>query len=239
MHRVKLGLSAIVILVAAAGIHAQRMDNNKLPAARVAHISKDFPVADLDNTAWETGEEVTVTRYWSGNEAPKGRQFNARLIWSDTALYVRFAANQNEPLIVSDKPNLKSKTRGLWDRDVCEIFIAPDPNEPNRYFEFEVAPTGEWIDVGIHVTPEGRESDWDYNSGMESVSRIENGRVVMAIKVKWEALGKRPKMGDIWLGNLFRCIGKDPDRGYLAWQPTMTPEPSFHVPEKFRAFEFR
>jgi Carbohydrate-binding family 9 len=60
----------------------------------------------------------------------------------------------------------------------------------------------------------------------------------MAIKIEWKAFGKTPKIGDVWLGNIFRCIGKDPTRGYLAWSPTMTKEASFHVPEKFGEFEF-
>jgi alpha-galactosidase len=60
----------------------------------------------------------------------------------------------------------------------------------------------------------------------------------MAIKIPWEALGRKPKPGDIWLGNIFRCVGSDPDRGYLAWQPTLTEKPNFHVPEKFGMFSF-
>jgi len=36
-----------------------------------------------------------------------------------------------------------------------------------------------------------------------------------------------------WRVNLFRCVGKDPDRGYLAWQSTRTPKPNFHVPQVF------
>src|SRR5205807_8790445 len=114
--------------------------------------------------------------------------------------------------------------------DVCEIFIAPNRNERNKYFEFEIAPTGEWIDLGIEVKRTKRETDWDYASRMQSAAKIENDKVVMAIKIPWTALGKTPKPGDIWLGNLFRCVGKDPTRGYLSWQATKTKEPSFHVP---------
>ncbi|MBK9214460.1 MAG: hypothetical protein IPM59_02485 [Chloracidobacterium sp.] len=97
-------------------------------------------------------------------------------------MYVRFDAVQGEPLAVSPKPDLSKKVVGLWDRDVCEIFIAPDKNDANKYFEFEIAPTGEWIDLGIEVTPNGRKTDLEYRSGMTSAARIEKGRVVMAIK---------------------------------------------------------
>lgn len=205
---------------------------------QVARISVDFPISDLQNRSWDKIEATQVDKYWSGKAALKGGHFLARLLWSDVALYVRFEANQTEPLIISDKPNKARKTMNLWDRDVVEIFVAPDRNEPRKYFEFEIAPTGEWIDVGLDTTSGKRISDWNYASGMESAARIEKDRVVMAIKIPWGAFGRTPKSGDVWLGNLLRCVGKDPDRGYLAWSPTLTAEPNFHVPEKFGEFVF-
>jgi hypothetical protein len=91
---------------------------------------------------------------------------------------------------------------------------------------------------GIEVVPGKRITDWKYSSGMSSAAQAEKNKVISAIKVEWKALGKTPRAGDKWRGNLFRCIGKDPVRGYLAWQPTMTKEPAFHVPDKFGWFEF-
>lgn len=206
---------------------------------KIAHIKNDFSITELDNRLWAKADEVSVAKYWSGEKAPKDRQFETRILWSDTGIYVRFEANQNEPLIVSEKPNLLSKTRGLWDRDVCEIFLAPDRKEFRKYFEFEIAPNGEWIDLGIYQKTDERITDWDYASGMKSAALIEKNKVTMAIKIEWSAFGKTPKTGDVWLGNIFRCIGKDPTRGYLAWSPTETKMPSFHVPEKFGEFEFK
>lgn len=207
-------------------------------AYKINYIKQDFSVDELKNNAWDKAETVKVNKYWSGENAPKARQFSTRLLWSDTTLYVRFEANQKEPLIVSENPNLTSKTRGLWDRDVCEIFLAPNKAEFRKYFEFEIAPNGEWIDLGIYQMPDKRVTDWDYASGMQSKSIIVKDKIWMAIKIEWNAFGKTPKPGEVWLGNIFRCIGKDPTRGYLAWSPTLTPEPSFHVPEKFGEFEF-
>ena len=204
----------------------------------IKHIGTDFPITDLDSKNWEQAEKVNITTYWSGSPAPNDRQFTARLLWSDKALYVKFEATQEEPLVVSDKPDLSKKTMGLWDRDVCEIFIAPDPSNVNKYYEFEIAPTGEWIDIGIEALPDKRVADWDYSSGMTSAARVEKEKVTVAIRVEWKALGRTPKTGDKWAGNLYRCVGKDPTRGYLAWRPTLSKEPSFHVPSKFGKFKF-
>lgn len=205
---------------------------------QIAHIKKDFSINELDNKSWKKAKTVIINKYWSGEYAPQGRHAKAKLLWSENALYVRFEANQTGPLVISKTPNLKSKTKGLWDRDVCEIFIAPDRNKPRRYFEFEIAPNGEWIDLGIYQKPDERITDWEYVSGMQSAAKIGKDKVLMAIKVEWKAFGKLPKTGDVWLGNLFRCVGAGETRGYLAWLPTETKEPSFHVPEKFGEFEF-
>jgi alpha-galactosidase len=175
---------------------------------------------------------------WSGEKAPGERRFWAWLLWSDKYLYARFVAPHAEPLVVNSKPDLTKKTMGLWERDVCEIFIAPDKTTPNKYFEFEIAPTGEWIDLGIEVTPKERLTDWKYSSKMQSAASDIKGETYLAIKIPFSSLGRTPKAGDVWLGNVFRCIGKDPTRGYLAWRPTKTPNPNFHVPSAFGEFHF-
>ncbi|MEO7675030.1 MAG: carbohydrate-binding family 9-like protein [Pyrinomonadaceae bacterium] len=206
---------------------------------KIRHIIHDFSISDLNDKAWHKAKENSVKKYWSGKAAPSGRHFKVQMLWSKTALYVRFEAHQSETFVIFDKPDLSKKTLGLWDRDVCEIFIAPDTSEPRRYFEFEIAPTGEWVDVGIDTTSGERKSDWDYMSGMESAVSVGKDKLVMAIRIEWKAFGKTPKEGDIWLGNIFRCIGKNPNRGYLAWSPTLTKNPNFHVPAKFGRFVFQ
>ena len=205
---------------------------------KIPYCAIDFSVDELDAAFWGKTRETSVENYWSGERADVGRHFKTRLLWSDAALYVRFEAVQAEPLIVSDAPDLTMKTVGLWNRDVCEIFIAPDLDEPNRYYEFEIAPTGEWIDLAIYKSAEKRETDFEYASGMESAARIKNEEITLAIKIPWKAFGKMPKANDVWKGNLFRCVGSGETRGYLAWQPTETEKPNFHVPEAFGEFVF-
>lgn len=205
-------------------------DNKTLVARRTA---LELAATDLDHAEWKRARAVRIERYWSGKDAPPQRHAEARLLWSSEALCVRFACSQAEPLVVSESPQTDRKTMNLWDRDVCEIFIAPDARAPERYYEFEVAPTGEWIDLAIHWKPEGRETDWDFHSGMTAAARVSQGSVKMAMRVPWAALGRTPARGDRWRVNLFRCVGRGEGRGYLTWQPTLAPEPSFHVPQVF------
>ena len=200
---------------------------------KASFTANDIAVSDFANLEWNRAQSVQIDRYWSGEPAPASRQAEARLLWSDAALHVRYVCHQSEPLIVSDQPQIEKKTMGLWDRDVCEIFIAPDPNVVERYFELEAAPTGEWLDVAISWAPEGRKSNWDFHSHMTTASRIEADQITIAMRIPWSESIPQPQKGDRWRVNLFRCVGKDPDRGYVAWQPTKTPKPGFHVPQAF------
>lgn len=195
-------------------------------------------VDEFESEVWEQCRPVTIANLWSGAPAPVERQAEARICWSDAALHVRFVGNQHEPLVVSAEPKTDRKTLGLWDRDVCEIFVAPNRENPSRYFEFEAAPTGEWVDLGILLTAEGRHTDWDYSSRMSVAATVEETRIIVSMSIPWSDTIPKPKLNDRWLVNLFRCVGPEaPDR-YLAWRPTGTPEPAFHVAEAFGSLVF-
>jgi alpha-galactosidase len=127
---------------------------------------------------------------------------------------------------------------------VFEIFVAPEASTPNRYFEFEAAPTGEWVDLAISFAPGGsvapgkRQTDFEFHSGMTTATSVANGQISVAICIPWSDAIPKPGRGDEWRVNLFRCVGEGDDR-YLAWQPTYTAEPNFHVPEAFGRLRFR
>ena len=203
------------------------------------HSDVDLVASQLDHPSWNNARAVKIISYWSGESAPSYRHAEARLIWTNEAICVRYVCNQTEPLVVSSTPQTNNKTIGLWDRDVCEIFLAPDENAPERYFEFEAAPTGEWIDLAVHTMPDKRETNWEFHSGMTTAARVEEDRVVIAMRIPWNGWGQKPQEGERWRANLFRCVGSGATRGYLAWQPTRTQQPNFHVPEVFGRLLFR
>ena len=211
---------------------------NEKPNLTIKHIADELTLSAFDDPVWTRSEAVNIRTYWNGVTVPMERHFKAKILWSDSGIYAHFEAMRGEEIIVAEAPDLTRKSIGLWNRDVVEIFVAPDRDEPRRYFEFEAAPTGEWLDVALDSTSGTRVSDWDYESGMETAAKIEEGRIVIAMKIPWSAFGKKPEPGDVWLGNILRCVGKDPDRGYLAWSPTMTEQPNFHVPTRFGEFHF-
>jgi alpha-galactosidase len=206
--------------------------------ARASRVAVGPDTGDFDFPGWRTAKPIHITRYWSGGEAPVDRQAEVRLLWSKAALHVLFDCQQQEPLIVSANPQTAEKTPGLWERDVCEIFIAPDPAMPNNYFEFEAAPTGEWLDVAIEFTEEGRQSDWTFQSQMAVAAKAAMLGILISMRIPWSQQIPKPYSGAQWRANFFRCVGSGPGRGYLAWQPTLAPEPNFHVPAFFGLLQF-
>lgn len=207
-------------------------------AAKIKYIHSDFSIADLHHQIWSLAEAVKIEKYWSGEIAPQERHADVAMLWSRKAFYIRFIANQAEPLNLNSDPNLSSKTHRLWEKDVCEVFISPDTKDHNRYFEFEISPAGEWIDLEIQQHRDRRETNWNYTSGMKTAAIVDTDNATMGIKIEWDAFGKFPVENDIWFGNLFRIVGIGKTRGYLTLNPTETKEPNFHVSEKFGEFVF-
>ncbi len=199
--------------------------------------ASDLSAGDLSSREWNSAEAVEITRRWSGEDAPPERHTEARILWTEQALCIRFTCRQTEPLVASSTPVLDQKTLGLWNRDVCEIFVAPDPNAPQRYFEFEAAPTGEWVDLAINFDGDLRETDFEFQSGMTTAASLSDEQLVIAIRIPWSNSLPKPQKGDRWRVNFFRCVGTWNVR-YLAWLPTYAPEPNFHVPAAFGWLRF-
>ena len=62
----------------------------------------------------------------------------------------------------------------LWDRDVVEMFLGDDWNNIRHYREFEIAPTGDWIDLAIDLDKKNYDRSW--RSGWRTMARIDEQR---------------------------------------------------------------
>jgi hypothetical protein len=207
------------------------------PTIRAPYSEIGLTAKAFDHPEWTRAHPIHITRKWSGADAPASRHAEARILWTNESLLVRFVCRQEEPLIVNANPRLDKKTLRLWDGDVCEIFVAPDPKTPERYFEFEASPAGEWVDLAIIFKASGRQTDFDFQSGMSAAAIVAGSQMTIAMQIPWSSFLPKPRKGDVWRVNLFRCVGVGDDR-YLAWQPTYAAEPNFHVPEVFGWLEF-
>ena len=183
---------------------------------------------------WQKASAISFSADWQGKNPDPARQTRVRVLWSDHTLYLRFECRYRELFVFSDSdPN--GRRDHLWERDVAEVFLQPDPSRERFYKEFEVSPNGMWIDLDIF--PGGLQ---DLRSGLQrSVSLDEASHAwaaELAIPIKALTPHFDPKA--IWRVNFYRVEGSKEPRAYLAWQPTYSPEPNFHVPGAFGRLRF-
>ncbi len=155
-------------------------------------------------------------------------------MWTDDTLYLQFVCRYRELFVFTDS-NVDGRRDQLWDRDVAEAFLQPDPSQEGCYKEFEVSPNGMWIDLDIF--PGGRR---DLDSGLRRSVVIDEKRQVWSaeIAIPMIALTTSFEPAEIWRANFYRAEGQQEPRAYLAWQPTSTPHPNFHVPGRFGYLRF-
>jgi hypothetical protein len=126
---------------------------------------------------------------------------------------------------------------------VVEAFINPQPERFLHYYEFEVAPNDQWIDLEIDLskTPMN-DAGWD--SHFEHATKVDAEHKVwvaeMRIPVKsMKASAIQP--GDEWRLNLYRCDGPGDDtrRRFMSWSALPAgPNSSFHQPASFGIIKF-
>ena len=183
---------------------------------------------------WEQASAISFCSDWQGRNSDAGLTTQLKALWSPQTLFLRFECRYRELYFFND-----SETNGrrdhLWERDVAEAFLQPDPSRDRCYREFEVSPNGMWID--LDVFPGGIA---DLKSGLERSVVLDEKSLTWAaeLAIPMKALSREFDPRAVWRANFYRVEGRAEPRTYLAWQPTHTPEPNFHVPGAFGRMRF-
>jgi alpha-galactosidase len=199
------------------------------PLAKDTRMDAAHPAAE-----WRKAVPISFCSDWHGKNPDRELQTEVRALWTRQTLYLRFECRYRELYVFADAdPN--GRRDHLWDRDVAEAFLQPDPAQPRYYKEFEVSPNGYWIDLDI--SPAGGE---DLKSGLQrSVWLDEKAHTWAAeLAIPMKSLTRKFDPTAVWRANFYRVEGTKEPRTYLAWQPTHTPQPNFHVPAAFGKLRF-
>jgi alpha-galactosidase len=184
---------------------------------------------------WQTAQTVAFCSDWQGKNPDPQRETRVRALWSPHTLYLRFECRYREIFVFPDsEPN--GRRDQLWDRDVAEAFLQPDPSHPDAYKEFEVSPNGMWIDLDIAP---GQKPDLQSGMTRSVWLNAKEHRWAAELAIPMRALTTKFDPAAIWRVNFFRVEGAKEPRGYYAWQPTHTPAPNFHVPAAFGSMRFQ
>lgn len=202
---------------------------------------EDFsPDGNLDKPVWKRAEWVSFDRDMSGAQHYADEQTRVAVLWSAKSIYFGFLCHYTVLNTYEGEDNSKERWE-LWNRDVAEVFLNPQPERVNHYFEFEVAPNNQWIDLEIDKdkTPF---NDAAWNSGFGHATRIDQARRVWTceVRIPVESMKVSAVPPDSeWRLNFYRAagLGDDTKRHFMSWS-TIPSGNTFHVPTRFGLVRF-
>jgi len=124
-----------------------------------------------------------------------------------------------------------------------EAFINPQPERFLHYYEFEVAPNNQWVDLEIDLTktPFG---DVGWDSHFEHATKVDAELKVWSVEMRVPVKSMMVNAihaEDEWRLNLYRADGPGDDtrRRFMCWSALPAgPNPSFHQPASFGIIKF-
>jgi hypothetical protein len=208
----------------------------------IPHVAKASELnTDPHSPTWSHAASAWIVKDCTQQIDYPKLKTEVRVFWTDSDLYLLFISPYTELNLWLPADNSKDRLK-LWDRDVVEFFLGDDWANIRHYREFEIAPTGDWVDLAIDLDRESYGADW--NSGWQRQSRIDEASHIWyaAARVPLKSVSDyRVKPGTVWRANLYRIdgLGEDPQRHFMCWQQTCAPnrDPN-HVPEHFGTLIF-
>jgi cellulose/xylan binding protein with CBM9 domain len=208
---------------------------------RSKFIPQDFSLdGDLTKPAWKKAAWRRFDHDMSGKVRYRDAETRVGILWSARFVYFAFHCHYTRLNTYEGEDPTKERWE-LWERDVVEVFANPEPARVNHYYEFEVAPNNQWIDLEIDKdkTPF---NDAKWNSGFEHATRVDPAKHVWTceMRIPVASMGvERLRAGAVWRANFFRADGRggDSQRRFMSW--SAIPEgKSFHVPTRFGRLRF-
>jgi cellulose/xylan binding protein with CBM9 domain len=240
--RIPWCISAVLLVTCTA--HGQEPCVTAEPTASFTiHHDDGHPdlTSDPGDKIWKNASMQSMSKDCSRNINYPHIKTAIRAFWTDHDLYLLFQCPYTVLNLFLPPDNSKEHV-GLWDRDVVEMFLGADWTNIRHYREFEIAPTGDWIDLAIDLDHNSYDHSW--RSGWEAKARIDKAGNT------WYAAARIPlaavatgqvQDGTKWRMNLYRIegLGADPQRHFMCWQPTCVQnrDPN-HVPEHFGTLVF-
>ena len=202
---------------------------------------KNFvPDANLRKKVWSQADWITFDHdVYCGNSYPQA-ETRAAALWSLDSIYFAFRCKYST-INVYEGEDPRQERWELWNRDVVEIFINPEPASASHYYEFEVAPNNQWIDLEIDKTKDPF-CDPEWASGFQHATKVDSKNYFWTceMRIPLASLVARPiSPGTEWRINFYRADGPGDNakRRLTSW--CMIPNGnSFHTPSRFGLIRF-
>lgn len=209
--------------------NANRVFARSIPprTLKAVRIEQDFEVdGKLDDAPWSKAPIERIETTLKSAEARPQLATSVRALWSNRFLYIAYEAPYTA--LTMNKTPSEDERLGLWNDDVVELFLAPNPEQPEIYQEYEWAPNGEQLD--LKVEPSNKDFAW--SSGMESRVVIDEANKIYRVEARIpmsSVTDQTAKIGTRWKINLYR--NDVASQTFLAWRPAL--RPTAHTPNRF------
>lgn len=181
------------------------------------------------DASWSAATPVTFESDWSGGTTTTVT--TVRALWSSKALYLLWNLDGAGVNTDESKP-IATEREKLYEEDCVEVFLGVDPAERTKYFEVEVGPLGHFLDLSVDRKTKKSDVAWSSKPKIATKVDRENKHATIEMALFAPEIAAALKPAARLPLALYRMEGKSP-RLYLAWSPTRTPKPNFHVPEAF------
>lgn len=215
---------------------------SRVPEVIVSEFSENdiVPDGNLRKRLWLLAKRIRFDQAaFARRTYPEAETFVASR-WTRKYLYLAFWCRYRT-LNIFQGEDLGPKRWQLWERDVVEAFINPQPERVSHYYEFEVAPNNQWIDLEIDLDRNPfMNAKW--NSGFEHATRINAVRHVWTAELRIPVvsmMGPMIHQGVQWRINFYRCDGPwaNNTRREMSWG-SLPANGSFHQPGSFGVLRF-
>src|SRR5450432_768797 len=176
-----------------------------MAALTVPHVAKAPELnTDPHSATWSHAASAWIEKDCTSRLDYPKLKTEVRAFWTDSDLYLLFVSPYSELNLWLPADNSKDRLK-LWDRDVVEFFLGDDWQNIRHYREFEIAPTGDWIDLAIDLDHQSNNHSW--RSDWETLARVDEShrRWYAAARIPLKAVSAQPvKVGTKWRMNLYR-----------------------------------
>src|SRR3977135_327394 len=169
MFTKSLVLTLVTLAVAFAGEVCEV--TSPMASFSIPHVAQAPDMnTDQNSATWLHAASAWIEKDCSQKADYPKLKTEVRAFWTDSDLYLLFISPYSELNLWLPGDNSKDRLK-LWDRDVVEFFLGDDWTNIKHYREFEIAPTGDWVDLAIDLTRDSYGADW--NSGWQRQGRID------------------------------------------------------------------
>jgi len=200
----------------------------------------DFmPDGNLEKEIWKGAQQIRFKRDAFLDVAYPEIETSVATVWTPQFLYLAYRCRfQSLHMFETEDP--ADERWELWNRDVVEAFMAPPDAGDSQYYEFEVAPNNQWLDLEIDLS-DGRPNPKNWNSGFLHATQVDkaDGVWTAEMRIPVGAMGvKEIDPESNWRINFCRCDGHGSERRFLSWRSLDSGDRSFHQPARFGVLRF-